>query len=96
MALSPKDPQEVITVTFDFSALAASVSSPTVTVSRVAGNADASPSSMLSGSPQVSGAQVLQKITGGINGTTYDLKCLATLPDGSIEALGDKLYVVTV
>ena len=92
--LSSKDPGETITVTFDYTALTTSVTAPTVMCTMASGIVDASPSALLSGSPQISGAKVLQKIVGGLNGANYDLKCVATAADSSIYALADVLPVV--
>lgn len=76
--LSTKDPDEDVVVTFDFSNLSASApTSPAVTASVHAGPADAAPSAILSGSPQVSGDTVLQLVTGGSHGTDYMLRCEA-------------------
>ncbi len=83
-----KDPADIITVEFDFSADATAVTAPAVTIAVVAGT-DADPSLMLVGAPTVSGATVLQRIQGGVNGATYSLQCLAYNGDDrySIEAL---------
>jgi hypothetical protein len=75
MALDNKDPSEKVVVTFDFSAVASSVSAATVTCEHKNGPADASPLSMISGSATVSGAQVLQLVVGGQAGTDYNLRC---------------------
>lgn len=71
-----KDPADVITVEFDFSADATAVTAPSITISAASGT-DADPSLMLVGAPTVSGAVVLQRIQGGINGVLYALQCLA-------------------
>lgn len=93
--LSIKDPVETITVTFDFSLITASVSSPAVTSTVASGGADATPAAILSGSPQTSGAKVLQKIIGGLAGTNYDLRCTATAADGSVYLLADVLPIIS-
>ena len=92
--LSPKDPGETITVTFDFSTLCASVSLPSMAASVVAGPPDATPSAILSGSPQTSGALVMQKIVAGQANTTYELRCTATAPDSSVYVLAAELPIV--
>ena len=94
MALSSKDPSEIITVTFDFSALLTVPSNPVMTVVWNGGGLDASPSAMLSGVPTISGATVMQKYIGGQSGTTYDLKCQVDAPDGSRYLLHDYLPVL--
>ncbi len=97
--LSNKDPAEQIAVTFEFAAgLIAGESitgTPTVTASAI-GGPDTSPSSILSGSPLVSGSQVMQTIIGGADGSTYKLRCLVTLtPSGRKLVLAGLLPVVT-
>lgn len=94
MALKPKDPAESIVVTFDFSANAISVSAPVVSV-RVISGTDAAPSALLSGSPQVQGATVLQRIVGGVSGVWYELRCQADDPSGNRWVATDDLPVVT-
>jgi hypothetical protein len=74
---SPKDPNESFPVSFDFSALLPSVTNATVTVSLL-GGADPSPSSLLHGAPQVSGAAVRQRIKGGVHNCQYKIVCQAT------------------
>lgn len=96
MQLSNKDPTETITVTFDFSALTSALSSPVVTCALVAGTADSNPSAMLSGSATVNGAKVLQKIAGGLDGATYDLRCSTNAADGSVYVLSGWLTVQSV
>lgn len=94
--LSSKAPSELITVTFDFSALTTSVSTSTVVPSVSSGNADATPAAILSGTAQTSGAKVLQQIQNGVNGTIYELLCTATAADGSRYQLADLLPVVAI
>jgi hypothetical protein len=93
MSLSAKDPSEIITLTFDFAALAASVANPVLTVTRLSGTADPTPQAILSGAAQVSGAQVLQQIVGGVAGTHYHLRCQVDTPDGSRYVLAADLPV---
>lgn len=71
-----KDPADVVTLTFDFSADAAAVTSPAVTIA-VVGGTDPDPSLMLVGAPVLDGAIVLQRVQGGVNGALYSLQCLA-------------------
>ena len=93
MTLPIKDPDEIITVEFDFSALASSVSAATITVLASYGKDDQSASAMLSGTPTVSGAEVRQQIIGGQAGTTYTLRCVADAADGSRYVLTAALPV---
>jgi hypothetical protein len=85
--LPAKDPQAVITIPFEFGPLLvesadpnAVVSSASVTASVFAGGPDPSPSAILALAPDLSQAPVvMQRITGGLNGTTYLLVALATI-----------------
>lgn len=83
ITFDPKDPEEVIPVTFDFSKLAiTTISAPQVTATRFEGAADASPSAILSGAPTVTGMSVVQKVIGGVSGCTYALRCRVDTPEG--------------
>lgn len=92
---APKDPDETITVAFEFAALTSTPSSPTVTAARHAGTADEAPSAILSGSPTVSGSKVFQDIIAGTAGTDYLLRCQISAPDGSVYVLAGVLPVRT-
>lgn len=86
--LPAKTPREVITVIFDYSAVSTSVSAPIVSVESVAGSRpDLNPSAVLQGPPQVSGAKVLQQMSGGLSGTYYEFNCIAQLVDGTTYEL---------
>ena len=94
MALDNKDPAEKIVVTFDFEALAATVSAPVVSVELAGGVTDATPAAILSGSPNVSGAKVLQLVIGGVANADYRLRC--QVDDGSERfVVADTLKVRT-
>ncbi|SEO63963.1 hypothetical protein [Nitrosovibrio sp. Nv6] len=80
-----KDPEENITLTFDFSALAASIANPEITIEVVSGT-DADAQAMLSGAAQVDGNKVLQRVTGGVDGVDYHLRCTG-------ESGADKLVI---
>lgn len=71
-----KDPIDVIVVEFDFSADAAAVTSPVITVTVAAGT-DPDPELILVGSPTIDGAIVRQRIQGGVSGVEYALQCQA-------------------
>ena len=92
-SLSPKDPIEIIVITFDFARLAASVSAPVITAICAAGEADATPQAIVSGAAQVIGATVMQQIVGGQSGTTYKLRCQVDVPDGNRFVLSALLPV---
>lgn len=91
-----KDPEEIVPLTFDFSALAIGVSNPVIAVARIAGSADANPATMLSGSPQVSGATVVQKITGGVDGARYSVRCKVDGDNGARWVIPGVLPVESV
>lgn len=93
MSLSIKDPEEIVTVTVDFTGLATSVANPVITCSVFSGQSDPSSQDMVSGSPQVSGLNVLQRIAGGLDGNTYKLRCRVDDADGERWILSDVLTV---
>jgi len=90
--LDAKDPAEVITLTFDFSALTGAVQSATTEIDVSIGN-DAAAASMLSGAPQISGAKVLQQVINGVSGCTYHVRAAATTIDGDVFVLAASLPV---
>ena len=89
----PKDPSEIVPLSFDFAALTDTPSAPIVSIARHSGAADASPSAMLQGAAQIIGTQVRQKITGGVAGATYLVKAQVDAPDGSRYVLAGLLPV---
>ena len=95
MTLSAKDPVEVITVTFDFSDMADTLTSAVLAVSIAAGLPDASPMDILSGALSISGALVMQRIAAGQAGTTYALRCVAHDADGEVHVAVALLPVKT-
>ena len=91
--LQSKDPQAIITVTFDFSADAETIAIATVTVLAAQGLDDPAAAAMLSGSAGIAGPLVLQRIAGGRSGTTYILRCVANDADGEVHVLSAALPV---
>lgn len=91
--LSPKDPAEQITVTFDFSALLSSISAATVQCKVIFG-ADATPAAILSGSAVIAGNVVRQVVIGGVDSVVYSIRCQATGPEG-VFVLAARLTVTT-
>lgn len=71
-----KDPADIIVVAFDFSATAAAVTSPAVSIA-VASGIDASAAAMLLNAPTITGAKVLQRVQAGLSGVDYALQCVA-------------------
>lgn len=95
--LPDKAPAESVVVSFDFSAEASAVSTPSVTCSvkwaAAVTTADPSPASVLQGAPQISGtnpAVVLQRVQGGLHRNDYLLSCVA------LDAAGNTLMVSAV
>lgn len=93
-AFAPKDPAEIVFVAFDFTALTAAPTSPVVTAALLLGE-DPAPSSILGGSPIVSGTRIVQKIVGGVTGCNYTLRCQIDIADGSRYVLAGVLPVRT-
>lgn len=69
-----KDTGEIVTLSFDFANLTAAPITPTCTISHHGGAPDATPSTVLSGSPTISGTKLLQRVTGGVTGADYVLR----------------------
>ena len=95
MSLSPKDPAEAVTVTFEFSNLAASISAPAISCTVVTGRIDNSHQAMISGDPQIIGTKILQRFIGGLAGNTYKLRCEIDDADGERWVVADTLVVAT-
>ncbi|MEY2654811.1 MAG: hypothetical protein RLZZ524_1839 [Pseudomonadota bacterium] len=91
----PKDPGEILTIPFRYKKLARSLSSPTVSVTVLAGT-DANPQAFLLGTAAVDPAdptQVLQQVQGGVPGVIYGLRCLATTEKGERVAATGSIRV---
>jgi hypothetical protein len=91
MSWPTKDAAEKFAVEFDFSRLATTVDSATVSVSLLTGT-DATPSALLDGAAQVSGAKVYQRVKAGVAGCNYRLRCEATA-GSDVWALAESLPV---
>ncbi len=74
-------------------AVGETISSASVTCAVYSGT-DASPSSVISGSATISGAQVTQKVTGGTLGVTYKLVCTANTSASQVLLLTSFLVIV--
>lgn len=94
----PKLNAETVTETFDFSSrLAVSETLSTASVAAtVYSGTDASPSAVISGSATISGTQVTQKVTGGIEGNVYILACTVTTSAGQTLVISGFLPIVPV
>lgn len=86
-SFSPKSPNEVVTLTFDFSAVLDNLISATVAVSVFSGT-DANPSAILLGSVTLNGADALQTIQAGLEDVTYQFNVLG------FDALGNSFEKV--
>lgn len=93
MQFSPKDPQERVTLTFNFSALLSAITAVEVDCS-VAQGVDAGAAALLDGAAVTSGAIVYQGIKAGLDGVLYRVRCKATGPEGVFVLVG-QLPVVT-
>ena len=98
IVLNPKLAVEVRNETFNFtSSLAASGTETISTASTTAivfSGTDASPGAIISGTATISGAQVTQKIQGGIVGVIYELRCSITTSTGQTLVLAGYLAIV--
>lgn len=75
--------------------LGLTIQSQSVTISVISG-VDAASAAMLSGSPQLSGNVVKQRVINGVAGVSYHLRCLVTLSDGtSVLVIGADFDVRT-
>lgn len=87
---------ETQTLTFDFTsrlAVSETISSASVTATVYSGT-DGSPQGIVSGTSTISGAVVSQKITGGLLGVTYSLKCTANTSTAQVLQLSGYLTVI--
>jgi len=69
--LTPKDPLEIVPITFDFTAILSSITSITSVAITVRTGTDASASAMIEGAAQISGLTVIQLVKNGVVGNTY-------------------------
>ena len=91
---SSKDPDETYPVSYGFAAhLATGETISTATVTATIVSSGASASSILSGSPQISGSTVTQLVTAGTSGVTYKLTFRVTTSDSNIYEVSAKLPV---
>lgn len=89
-----KYPAEIITITFDFSALSTSISNPIFGCVAMQGRVDSSQSAMWIGSEEIQGTKVLRKISGGQPGNTYRISCQVDDADGERWLIYDALSVM--
>ena len=89
--LPSKDPTESVYITFAYASELGSgetVGSATVTCTVLSG-VDPNPSAVLVGAPSVQSPNVVQEVTGGLDGNQYLLLCVAPLA-GSARVLTRK------
>lgn len=93
---SPKDPVEVILVTFDYSDVLG-ITGETITSTAwsisVYDGVDPSPQTMLSGSGTFNNTSASNYIQGGVDGVTYLLSCVATTNSGETLKLSAHMLV---
>lgn len=92
---SSKRPTSSEFFTVDFSrqiAVGTTLSSATVTMKVISGT-DANPSAMISGSAVISGANVSQKLIGGVDGVRYAATYLAVTSAGETLSFTGDFYV---
>jgi len=94
MPLPQKDPEEIKTVTFDFSADATSITAAVITPAAYSGRADESPAEVV-GEKTIDGAKVNLRVKAGQSGTNYALRCEATDADGEVHVAVGLLPVKT-
>lgn len=78
--LPDKAPTESVVVEFPFDGELTAIDGATLSAS-VAAGADANPGALFDGPPQIQGANIFQRISGGIVDTNYKLICTATHGD---------------
>jgi hypothetical protein len=96
---NPKDPAEIVVLTFDFTAdLGVGetlTGNPTVSINQYSGTADPGTSGMTSGAAQLSGALVLQKVGGGVSGNDYFWEATCATSTGRTLVIGGRLPVLS-
>lgn len=83
----PKDPDSRVLLAFEFKRWLMAVSDADVGIIRWRGAVDEDPESVLDGERILQGTQVLQWVKAGVLNTDYELRVVATGPDGSKAVL---------
>src|SRR5574337_1277588 len=97
-ALPAKTPTEDKVVTFDFSGEAATgstLSLPVVTKSLISGT-DTGAAALTVGTPSASGMTVLVLVSGGLEGSLYELYCEVTASNGEVHDRAAALRVTVL
>lgn len=85
---SPKTPNEIVPLTFDFSAVTDLVTAiVSLTISVVDGT-DEAVAAMLDGAAQIQASSVVQLVKSGVDGVTYEVRCLAESGSERYELVG--------
>jgi hypothetical protein len=96
MTLDEKDPEEIITITFDYTAdlngETISVGTPVFTIA-VSEGVDPDVGQMPNGAPQIAGALVLQSVKQGVAAVNYKARCRVDTSGGRRLVLGATLPV---
>lgn len=95
LEFAAKDPEEIVTLTFDFSLdlnLSETIASPVTTVELVRG-VDPAFAAVQNGAGQVSGSSILQSVKAGIAGCEYRVKVKVTTSAGRVLVLSRVLPV---
>lgn len=98
MTLEVKDPEEIISLAFDFTAeMGAEAITPASAVISIAvvKGVDANVAAMISGQPVISGLLVYQNIANGVDGADYKLRCRIDTDAGRRLVLSTQLPVRT-
>lgn len=84
---SPKDPQEVVALNFDFSVFGTGWTTAVVTCEYLSGITDPAAGAMVVNTVVIDGSIVTQDIAAGIQGTDYLIKCKVTR--------GNNIYIIS-
>lgn len=96
--LGPKDPQEIKVLKFPFERdlNGATISTIQGVVVTVAKGIDVSPMAVLAGSAAISGAEVLQRMQGGISDVVYRFRVTVVDSAGNVHVMADTVLVQTL
>lgn len=94
---SPKDPEEIYTLGFDFTDVlleGETLSTATLAVDLQSGTTDPAMNTMLMGGANITGAVVAQQLRYGVAGNVYRIDCLTTTSEGNKYMLNATLSIV--
>jgi hypothetical protein len=93
--VGPKDPEETKVVRFSFASeleTGATLASAQMSITAVSG-IDYTPAALLLGGPVIVGSDVLQRVQGGLDGVTYQLRVKANDNTGLVHVVSAQLLV---